>query len=333
MAADGHEALELMKRQVPDVILTDLAMPGMNGMELIERVQLMHPHVPIVVVTAYGSAETESAVMRRGAFGFFLKHAAITELRGVLRRAFEARGRAWRSQSFGAMSHLAEVSAAAPARDVYPFVVGGLLHDAFNVLFPLEAFVGLVENDPGKAAQWAQRAAAGLERLKRVLRLIQEISQVYYVPGHRVGAVESVEGIVAQFATANPDVAYELAPGPDVLPVPGGIQTFLVSELLQNATRACSAAHPRRIRLTIEKCADGTTVIECADNGSGFAAETLARIHAGHLTPPERIGEGGYGLYLLNELLGRLGGTLIVKNGDDDGGARIQIQLPMDEAR
>src|SRR5437660_4425629 len=63
-AADGLEALAAIRRNAPDVVATDLEMPRMNGLELVEAVRADFPAVPVVLITAHGSEETAATALR-----------------------------------------------------------------------------------------------------------------------------------------------------------------------------------------------------------------------------------------------------------------------------
>jgi DNA-binding response OmpR family regulator len=73
MAQSGVEALELVMRQRPDLVLLDIAMPGMDGIETLRRIRDCCPQVPIVMLTAYGDVETASLALRQGAVDYVPK--------------------------------------------------------------------------------------------------------------------------------------------------------------------------------------------------------------------------------------------------------------------
>jgi DNA-binding NtrC family response regulator len=69
----GDEALQIVRAQDPDLVLTDLKMPGMDGMELLERLRRQFPEIPVVMLTAHGTVEAAVEAMRRGAHDFLTK--------------------------------------------------------------------------------------------------------------------------------------------------------------------------------------------------------------------------------------------------------------------
>ena len=79
-AADGTEALAIIERNEPDVVVTDLRMPGMDGRELTERLARDHPGVKVLVLTTYESDDAILTAIEAGAAGYLLKAAPHAEI-------------------------------------------------------------------------------------------------------------------------------------------------------------------------------------------------------------------------------------------------------------
>ncbi len=90
-AADGFKALPKLEELSPDLVLTDLKMPGMDGMELMKRAWEGDPERVVVVMTAYGSVDTAVAAMRAGAADYLTKPINVDELVLVIARVLERR--------------------------------------------------------------------------------------------------------------------------------------------------------------------------------------------------------------------------------------------------
>jgi DNA-binding NtrC family response regulator len=90
-ASDGHAALERIDEVAPDVVITDLKMPGMDGLELLDRIRARDLRVPVLVVTAFGEVATAVAAMRRGAEDYLTKPIDIDALLVSVERALERR--------------------------------------------------------------------------------------------------------------------------------------------------------------------------------------------------------------------------------------------------
>ena len=72
-AESGEQALDLVRAQDPDLVITDLKMPGMDGMELLSRIQASFPEIPVVMLTAHGTVTNAVEAMKRGAHDFITK--------------------------------------------------------------------------------------------------------------------------------------------------------------------------------------------------------------------------------------------------------------------
>ncbi|NVJ28283.1 sigma-54-dependent Fis family transcriptional regulator [Myxococcus sp. AM011] len=89
--ASADEALARLAGEDFDVVLTDLRMPGMDGLALCERIVLNRPDIPVIVLTAFGSLETAVAAIRAGAYDFVTKPIDLDALVLVLERAVQHR--------------------------------------------------------------------------------------------------------------------------------------------------------------------------------------------------------------------------------------------------
>jgi two-component system, NarL family, response regulator LiaR len=86
-AGSGEEALELVGAQVPDVVLLDLVMPGMDGVETLRRLKQISPHTQVVVLTSYLQDELIFPAIRAGARSYLLKDASAEEIAEAVRKA------------------------------------------------------------------------------------------------------------------------------------------------------------------------------------------------------------------------------------------------------
>lgn len=86
-AGDGKEALELMQREDVRVVLCDLKMPELGGLDLLREASAAFPDIPVIVVTGHGSAENIVACMRQGAYYFMQKPVRADHLLQTVRKA------------------------------------------------------------------------------------------------------------------------------------------------------------------------------------------------------------------------------------------------------
>lgn len=72
-ADSGHEALAILERSDVDLVLTDMKMPSMDGIELLEHIKARDPDLPVIMMTAYGTVEKAVEAMQKGAYNYILK--------------------------------------------------------------------------------------------------------------------------------------------------------------------------------------------------------------------------------------------------------------------
>ncbi len=89
VAYDGEQALALLARQEPKVMVLDLKMPGLDGMEVLRRIKRRHPRVEVIILTGHGSARDRDTCLELGAFAYLQKPVDIEELSRTMRRAQE----------------------------------------------------------------------------------------------------------------------------------------------------------------------------------------------------------------------------------------------------
>lgn len=88
-AHDAETGLKCFQREEIDLVLTDLKLPGMNGLDFLREVKQWNPSVPIVVMTAFGSVETAVEAMKAGASDYVLKPFAMAEMKLVVRKELD----------------------------------------------------------------------------------------------------------------------------------------------------------------------------------------------------------------------------------------------------
>jgi DNA-binding NtrC family response regulator len=86
---DAETGLKLFQREPVDLIVTDLKLPGMSGLEFLDQAKRLNPSVPIVVMTAFGTVETAVEAMKAGASDYVLKPFSMAEMKLVIRKELD----------------------------------------------------------------------------------------------------------------------------------------------------------------------------------------------------------------------------------------------------
>ena len=85
----AREGMELMRRQHPDVVLCDVRLPDLSGLDVFDRMHAIDPRIPVIIMTAFAKTETAIEAMRRGAFEYLVKPMDFKALKHAVQRAIE----------------------------------------------------------------------------------------------------------------------------------------------------------------------------------------------------------------------------------------------------
>ncbi len=88
VAESGRMALEMIARHPPDLVVTDIKMPGMDGLELLRQVKALRPELPVVIMTGFATVDTAVEAMKQGAFDYLLKPFPVEVIEETVARVF-----------------------------------------------------------------------------------------------------------------------------------------------------------------------------------------------------------------------------------------------------
>lgn len=87
-AVDGIEALQKFSRHGWDLVITDIRMPKMSGLDVLKEIRRSSPHTPVILITAYGTVNTAVEAMKEGATDFIMKPFSLEDLEAAVKRIF-----------------------------------------------------------------------------------------------------------------------------------------------------------------------------------------------------------------------------------------------------
>lgn len=91
VSGSGYNAMELVQKQDIDLVLTDLKMPGMEGLEVLKSIKVLQPDVPVVIITGYATVETAVEAIKSGAYDYLSKPFTPDQVKDLVSKALETR--------------------------------------------------------------------------------------------------------------------------------------------------------------------------------------------------------------------------------------------------
>ncbi|MBU2512004.1 sigma-54 dependent transcriptional regulator [bacterium] len=89
LAASGEAGLESLKKEIPDLVILDVKLPGMNGIDTLKAIQKIDNHLQVIIMTAFGTTDTAIEATKLGAFEYIIKPFDIPEMLSVIERALD----------------------------------------------------------------------------------------------------------------------------------------------------------------------------------------------------------------------------------------------------
>jgi len=326
-AADGLEALRLCRAEHPDLVLSDVMMPGLDGLGLVRELKAdaTTSAIPVVLLTARSDLDTKLTGLGHGADDYVVKPFHLEELRARLRVQLRLR-------DLGV--ELAERERLA----LLGTLVAGVAHELrnplngiLNTVLPARAMVADGSDELKTLLDLAAVSARRVEALSQRLLLMARAGEG---PRTRVDVLETVRlaaRMVQRPRGAGPTIEIRASVDPTpwtVLGEPGALMHVWVN-LLDNACRATELAG--RVIAKVEASA-ADVVVEVQDDGPGVPEVVAARIFEPFFTT-RAAGEGtGLGLALAHKTVTGHGGSIeLVPSRPGAGkGACFRVRLPRD---
>jgi DNA-binding NtrC family response regulator len=282
-AADGPEALTLAERRQFDVAIVDMVMPGMNGLELLERLRTAHAECEVILLTGQGTIETAVQAMKLGAYDYLTKPFPLAELELLVEKAYEHRALHKENQQLRAVLEQGR-PAAAEMIGVSP-----AMQEVFRLIEragPTDKAI-LIQGESGTGKELVARALhRHSPRADKPLVVINcaalpetllESELFGYEKGAFTGAVATKQGLfeVADGGTLFIDEIGELA---------GGLQAKLLRVLEDGSMRRIGSVKERRVNVRLLAATNRNMAAEVAEGR--FREDLYYRINVMSLELP-----------------------------------------------
>ena len=345
--ANSVEAgLRLLREKRPDAVISDIRMPGTNGIDGLRRIREIDPHVAVIMLTGFGALETAQEALRLGANDYISKPFDATEMRDVISRNVE-RTRLHRTTESAATEikelnsrllkelaqkeHLASLGQASAE----------FVHDLGNPLTIVWGYVQLLAKklEQSEKEQPAQSAASAKELsiIEQNVRLCRELLTMW----QSYGSVEAAP----HKPISGSAIVREVVKGVEAIATQSGVT--LTSEISEDACmllgdpvqlkRAIQNVIVNAVQAATEK--KGTVTVNCTrkdfyadvrvqDTGSGITPAQMAKIFEPYFTTRQGKSGTGLGLYITKKVVEDHSGSIKV-DSTPDAGSTFTIRLPL----
>lgn len=340
-ASDGKKALELALDDPPDIVLTDIAMPGMDGVELVRRLLEAQPAIRVLALTGAEPGPSLLAMVRYGAVGYLVKNASVE----VMVQALEAVSKGLSVLSPEATSwvlaDLVKHYRVEQARSEALTELDAMKRDFMNVVShelktPITIIKGGVQVlrrtgsrlDPEQQGSFFDSIEAHCLRLQRMIDQILIVSQIDTKPmePNIVEVQEIVSAVVAELSEEQRRRVLVHVPPGRVL----ANHSDLVAVLRWIVDNALAFSEDE-VKVSSATETDGYVTLQVVDRGVGMQEELIERVLTQPFTQQDlsltRRRDGlGLSLYAARQILENAGGSLGIQS-EPGAGTRVSLRL------
>lgn len=328
---DGARGLSAIGALKPDLVVVDLKMPGISGMEVVSRVREIDPQAVVVVITGYATIDTAVEAMKAGAYDFLPKPFSPDEFRLIVNRALERRQLALESQR-------TEVERALLKRRFVTFVSHQLqsplaaIHQYLDVL----KYLDNTEDAAAKRQEWIDRCLKRTEELQSIIRdwLTEAKIEGNTLSGQRTNVdlrqviLEILKSYEEMAAAEQVSLEARLPEQPLWVWGDRNCLSVAMDNLITNAIKYNKPGGK------VDVCgslADGEVIISVSDTGVGipdqyrpFLFSEFFRVKSEN---GKYIGGTGLGLHIVKKIVSEMGGSVAMES-EVNVGSTFRVRLP-----
>jgi len=320
-----------------ELLLTDLLMPGMDGIELLQAARAIDPDLAGIVMTGHGTIDTAVAALQKGAADYIQKPFKLSALLPVLGRALEGRRLRLENAALQERERQRTAELAAAYQDLEAFA-HSVSHDLRAPLRAVEGYCNIYVDDYGadlapRARELIDHVVAGAQRMDRLIEALLRFSRYGSQPlrPERVRLDPLVRRVVAEASPGDADI--HIGELPDVTADPVLLEQVLVN-LVSNALKFSRHRRPARVEIGSKPGSAGRGEpaeheFFVRDNGAGFDPAYADRLFGvfQRLHPEKEFEGTGVGLSIAQRIVQRHGGRIWATSTPGDG-ASFHFTLP-----
>ncbi len=350
-ANNGKEGIILFEEKSPDMVISDIRMPHMTGVELMKAVKTANPDVPMVLITGYGTLETAQEAVRAGAADYISKPYDVAEIRRVVKNAL-AEGRKKRETSQTIMrlqqmnteleQHIRDLDKKASIGDLS----AEMIHDLNNPMSILRGYIALLEDSlacsrqsGGNEGEEKEFLDIIKEQIDRCMRLTQNFLD-YARNANRKWEAEDINSIIedalfvlrVRMRSANIELETEFAPDlPETWVQATPLQQVFYN-LVSNAVEAMASIGGGNLQiqsmLLESDSASPMIRVSIRDTGPGIPPEIVSKIFTPFFTTKPKGKGTGLGLSICKRVVEEHQGRISVEV-DSDQGTCFHVDIPI----
>lgn len=331
-ADDGLAGLERFSAEEFDLVITDIRMPQMDGLELLSRIKEARPEQDVIIVTGYGDMDSSLQALRLGAVNYLMKPINLEEMtmavnaisarQELSRRLKEQQTRLNQARK---MADLGLVSAGVAHEINNPntFIRGNIqtIKKFWDVIEPFfgRAVESGLEPPPkldfimAEMPQILEAMLDGTDRIKKIVEnmaVFSRLNETAQVSGADLNSC--VRSAIEILDAKAEDIELETNLTEDLPPAGGPVEhlTEIVIELLKNSYEAVGETPIKRVAVSTSPTGEGGLRLEVEDSGTGIKPEDKQKVFTPFFSTDPRIGRPGLGLYKVFTLVQGCGGEI-----------------------
>jgi signal transduction histidine kinase len=338
-AADGAQALKLFKEKNPPIVLTDIKMPGIDGVELLRRIKRENPDTEVIMITGHGDMDLAIRSLKNEATDFITKPINDDILEISVRKARErilVREKL-RDYTASLEALLREKSALQDRLSSLGLRISSISHGIKGLLTGLDGGIYLVDSGLRKENPEQMTEGWGIvkEMVERIRKMVLDI--LFYARERKLTlqpvdvrhfCKEVAESVETKIAEGGVEFVRDFGGADGSFTVDGGYLRTALINILENAADACREKEPASGgQLTFRATGEnGDVLFEISDTGIGMDAETRDKIFDLFFSSKGNRGTG-LGLYISRMVIEQHGGTIRVYSRPNRG-SRFVVKVP-----
>lgn len=332
-ANSGAEGIKAMKEDPFNVVLTDIKMPEMDGLEVLTQIKSSYPKCEVIIISAYGEMKHAIEALRRGAYNYLQKPVDLDELKIAVDRAFEKRLRA---EQFKAVQ---EQLYHAQKMESLGTLAGGVAHEFNNLMGGIIGYcdMALKYNEDElcqKALKTSLNAAVRAGEIsKNLMRFARRTKAKKDLIDMNSCIRETVQLLHMDLESEHITIDLELGTLPMILVDESQFKQVILN-LIINSRQSLQQVKSGRRRIFIRSWTENNCInVLLSDNGSGIKKELLARVFEPFFTTKGVISGGedshatGLGLSVVDGIVKSHGGEIEIES-DEGTGTSIKFTIP-----